>query len=144
MPPTPATNSRFRDMGGGHIAETIAHQVQVFYNPTTQTARVMFNAAPYIKMGETYQRIGMEQELLDQDLSSLLHLQLVPAGTIDPITGFDLSRVSMLGISIIHKMAFDFFHNVRAGTPGYPLLSTITGTMPTFQQENKLELPMRI
>ena len=144
MPPTPATNSRFRDMGGGHIAESIAHQVQVFYNPTTQAARVIFNAAPYILMGDTYQRIGMNQELLEQDLSSLLHLQLVPQGTIDPITGFDLSQVSMLGISIIHKMAFDFFHNVQAGTPGYPLLSTITGTSPTYQSANKLELPMRL
>ena len=135
MPPTPATNSRFKDMGGGHIAETIAHQVQIFYDPTTQQARVNFNAAPYILMGDTYRRIGLEQEILEQDLSNLLHLRLIPEGIKDPVTGFDLSQVSLFGVHLIHKFAFDFFHNVKAGTPGYPLPSTIIGAAPTYQRD---------
>ena len=140
----PSNNSRFKDMGGGHIAESIAHQVQIFYNPTTQQARVTFNGAPYILMGDVYRRIGLEQEILEQDLSSLLHLRLIPPGVLDPVTGFDLSNVSLYGVHLIHKMAYDFFHNVQAGTPGYPLPSTITGSAPSYQQESRPESPIII
>ncbi len=134
-------NSRYKDMGGGHIAEIIAHQVQIFYDPTTQQARALFNAAPYMQMGDVWRRIGTEQEILTQDLSHLMHLRLIPPGIKDPITGFDLSNVSMLGVNIIHKMAFDFFHNVQAGTPGYPLLGTITGANPSYQSGTPSPVP---
>lgn len=133
-------NSRFRDMGGGNIAEIIAHQVQIFYDPTTQQARALFNSAPYMQMGQVWRRIGTEQEILTQDLSHLMHLRLIPPGIKDPITGFDLSNISVMGVNIIHKMAFDFFHNVQAGTPGYPLSRTITGYDPSYQ--NSVHTPI--
>lgn len=139
MSNTPPTNARFVDMGGGHVAEMIAHQLQLFWDPTSQTARVIFNSAPYIRMGPRWQRIGIEQDMLEQDLSNLLHLRLIPTGTLDPITGADLSQVSLLGVVMIHKGAFDFFYNVRAGTPGYPLQNTILGEMPTYQEENRFD-----
>lgn len=140
----PPLNSRFKDMGGGNIAESIAHQVQIFYNPTTQQARVVFNGAPYILMGDTYRRIGLEQEVLEQDLSSLLHLRLIPPGVLDPVTGFDLSNVSLYGVHLIHKLAYDFFHNVQAGTPGYPLPQTIQGAAPTYQQDLRPSEPITL
>jgi hypothetical protein len=128
-------NARLVDLGGGNIAQMIAHQVQMFWDPTTQSARVVFNAVPYMLMGDRWQRIGIEQDMLEQDLSNLLHLQPVPAGTIDPLTGTDLSKISLAGVIMLHRAAFDFFYNVRAGTPGYPLQSTIEGVMPSFQEE---------
>lgn len=127
----PSNNSRFVDMGGGHIAEMIATQVQVFYNPTNQACRVVFNGAPYILMGTTYQRIGeAPPEPLHQELTNIMPLRVVPAGVRDPVTGADLSQVSLAGAVIIHKFAYDFFHNVQKGTPGYPLAETISGPAP--------------
>lgn len=128
--PNPSNNSRFKDMGGGYIAEMIAGQVQVFYNPTDRSARVIFNGAPYILMGATYQRIGEQQEMLTQDITNLMPLRMIPAGVTDPVTGADLSQVSLAGAVIIHKFAYDFFHNVQHGTPGYPLAETMNGPAP--------------
>lgn len=124
-------NSRFVDMGGGYIAEFIADQEQLFYNPTTQKARVIFNGAPYILMGDQYQRIGTTTDRLEQDLSNLMQMCLVPQGYLDPVTGADLSKISLMGILVYNKVAYDFFHNVRAGTPGYPLKATLEGPPPT-------------
>lgn len=135
-------NSRFVDMGGGNIAELISHQIQVFWDPTNQAARAVFNGAPYMLMGRKYQRIGMEQDVLEQELTHLMHLRMIPPGTLDPVTGIDLSQVSMAGIVTIHKGAYDFFHNVRAGTPGYPLQTTITGAAPTYQGESRPTKPI--
>jgi len=127
----PTNNSRFVDMGGGHIAEMIATQVQVFYNPTTQQCRAVFSGSPYILMGATFQRIGeAPAEPLVQDLTSIMPLRLVPAGIKDPVTGADLSQISLAGAVIYHKFAYDFFHNVQKGTPGYPLAETINGPGP--------------
>lgn len=137
-------NARFVDMGGGNIAEMISHQVQVFWDPTNQAARVVFNGAPYMLIGRKYLRIGMDQDMLEQELTHLMHLRLIPPGTIDPVTGFDLSNVSMAGIVMIHKGAYDFFFNVRAGTPGYPLTSTIQGAQPTYQSENRPTAPLEM
>jgi hypothetical protein len=127
----PSNNSRFVDMGGGYIAEKIASQVQVFYNPTTQQCRAVFSGSPYILMGTTYQRIGdIPAEALSQDLTYIMPLRLVPAGVRDPVTGADLSQISIAGAAIFHKFAYDFFHNVQHGTPGYPLAATINGPGP--------------
>lgn len=131
-------NSRFKDMGGGNIAELISHQVQLFWDPSKQEARVLFNGAYYMKMGDKFLQIGVNQDILEQSLANLLHLRLVTAGQLDPVTGADLSQISLAGMVIVHKYAYDFFHNVRAGTPGYPLMSTITGEMPSFQAESAL------
>lgn len=137
-------NSRFKDMGGGNIAELIAHQVQLFWDPSKQEARVLFNGGFYMKFGDKFQQIGQQQDILEQNLANLLHLRLVPQGAIDPVTGADLSQISMAGMVIVHKYAYDFFHNVKAGTPGYPLMSTITGEMPTYQEESQLEAPIDV
>lgn len=118
-------NSRFIDMGSGFTAEMISTQVQVFYNPTTMAVKAVFNGAPYILMGQTYQRIGENQEVITQDLSNLMYLRLVPPGIKDPVTGADLSGLSIAGAMIYHKYAYDFFHNVQHGTPGYPLAETL-------------------
>lgn len=130
---SPSTNSRFIDMGGGNIAEMISTQVQLFYNPTTQACRAIFNGSPYMLMGDTYQRIGeTPPEPLLQDVTNIMPLCLVPAGIKDPVTGADLSQISLAGVMYIHKFAYDFFHNIQHGTPGYPLLSTIDGSAPTL------------
>jgi len=129
--PNPSNNSRYIDMGGGHIAEMIATQVQVFYNPSTRACRAIFNGSPYILMGATYQRIGESpSEPLNQDLTNIMPLRIVPAGILDPVTGADLSQISLAGAVIYHKFAYDFFHNVQKGTPGYPLAETINGPAP--------------
>ncbi len=135
-------NARFVDMGGGHIAEYISHSIQIHWEPTEQKARVVFNGAPYILMGTKWNRIGLEQNILEQDLSNLLHLRLIPPGYQDPVTGADLSQISLAGMVLIIKGAYDFFFNVKAGTPGYPLQTTIQGEMPSYQGESALPGPI--
>ena len=126
-------NARFVDMGGGNIAEFISFQIQMGYNPTTQDVRVVFNGAPYILMGTTYQKIGEKQDILEANLTGLEAMRLIPQGVKDPVTGWDMSGLSIAGLVLAHKMAYDYFFNLRAGTPGYGSgASTVEGTDPQF------------
>lgn len=127
------SNARFVDMGGGNIAEYISFQIQMSYNPTNQFVRVLFNGAPYILMGDTYQKIGEKQDILEANLTGLEAMRLIPQGIKDPVTGMDMSGLSIGGLILAHKMAYDYFFNVRAGTPGYGAgNTTITGPDPNF------------
>lgn len=125
-------NARFVDMGGGNIAEYISFQIQMNYNPTTQHVRVVFNGAPYILMGTAYQKIGEKQDILEADLTGLEGMRLIPQGVKDPVTGMDLSGLSIGGLILAHKMAYDYFFNIRAGTSGYMGKNTIIGPDPQF------------
>lgn len=123
-----AGNARFVNMGGGFTAEMISSQVQIHYNATTQHATAIFTGAPFIKMGDVYQRIGTSQDVLSVELQPYLGMRVAMPGIKDPVTGAELSNISLAGLSIIHKFAYDYFYNVRAKTPGYPLPPTMNGT----------------
>lgn len=106
-------NSRFLDLGGGIRAEMVAHQVQLFYDPTTSGARAIFNGYPYILTGETWRRVGDVNDILHVDLKDLMLLR--PAeGMRDPVTGADLSNITVAGVLTIFKGAYNLFHNRRA------------------------------
>ena len=110
------TNSRFTDLGSGLVAEMVSDNVQIMYDPSTQGCRVIFTGHNYIKPGSKYLPVGTGSDLLDVDLSPYLLTCPVPEsfGLIDPVTGLNLSKVSLLGVVYYIKFVYDFFHNKRA------------------------------
>lgn len=110
----PNTNARYVDLGGGKIGELISHQVQFFYDPTTQRARVIFNGHVYLQTGEVWRKVGEDNDILEVDVSNLLAMRPVQTELRDPVTGIDLSDVSIAGFQYIMKAAYDLFVNQRA------------------------------
>lgn len=109
-----STNSRFKDLGNGLQSELISHQTQLFYNPTTQEARAIFNASPYLYLNNEYVALGTEVDLLRVDLAPMMTRCVGRPGDLDPVTGVDLSVVSVAGQMLLMKRAYDLFHNERA------------------------------
>lgn len=113
MPDVP-NNSRLRDHGRGITSEMIANQVQLFYEPTTQHARVVFNGSPYVSTDDGMLPLGMETDIVHVDLQDRMTMTLVPDGVVDPVTGLDLSKLTLAGFMIAVKYGYDYFHNERA------------------------------
>jgi len=107
-------NSRFKDQGNGLTSELIANQIQVFYDPTTQQVRAIFNGAPYLFLNGRYVPLGHEVDILREDITPLLAEIPCEPGDIDPVTGADLSQLSYMGMMIAFKRSFDKLHNARA------------------------------
>lgn len=111
---TEQVNSRFRDIGNGVVVEMISNQTQIFYDPTTQAARAIFNGQSYMLVNGKYIQVGTENDILHVDFGDKLADRPSKPGDIDPITGADLSQISILGVMIIVKRAYDNYHNARA------------------------------
>lgn len=109
-------NSRFTDLGSGLAAEMVSDNVQIVYDPTTQRCLVLFTGHNYIKPGRTYLKVGDGQDLLDVALDNFMTTTPVPAslGLLDPVTGTNLSSISVLGMVYYVKFLYDMFHNMRA------------------------------
>ena len=108
----PATNPRFTDVGGGLSSELIANQVQLFYDPANNSARAIFNAMPYLQLGSTYQALGTQSDMLSVDFSSRM-TDCLGIGT-DPVTGADLTQLSVAGFMLVLKAAYNTFVQERA------------------------------
>lgn len=115
MAKNPTGNARFIDLGEGLLGEMMTHQIQLFYDPTTEKVRVIFNGYIYILTGNVYRKVGDENDILHVDLAEMMGLTPVPPNTlVDPVTGTDLSKVSVAGVVLIIKAAYDYFYNRRA------------------------------
>lgn len=113
--PTPAENARFVDIGGGTIAEMMSNQVQFFYDPTTGEARAHFNGRSYLPVGSKYIEIGSNTDLLQIQFNDPTLCYGADDPTLaDPVTGADLSKISVAGVMVLIKKAYDKEYNARA------------------------------
>lgn len=145
MSETPVPNARFIDIGGGVTAEYMAHTSQFTFNPNTDGVRVIFNSHPYIVAGAQYHRVGDVNDILHVDLKNMMTMR--PAeGVRDPVTGMDLSGVSVAGVLLIVKGAFNFFFNKRAlelaqAAAGQQQEHVNSGFIPEPHDESPPEIP---
>jgi uncharacterized membrane protein YgcG len=106
----PATNSRFQLLANGQYSEFISNQVMLLWDPVTDNAAVQFNYLPYLNLAGSYYPMGDERKGLYKSLNTEMATML-GAGLVDPVTGQDLSTVSVAGLAILVKAAFDFYYN---------------------------------
>lgn len=113
-------NSRFVPLGGGLMAEYVADNVNLNYEPTTQATRATFHGKLYIKPQDKYLSVahpdGRGEDILSVDLTDKGSKRVIPEHlTInDPVTGVNLGQVSIEGLKILHKFSYDTFHNEEA------------------------------
>jgi hypothetical protein len=109
----PTTNARFTLLGNGQYSEMISDQVQLFWDPVTGDGRCIFNALPYLNIGGTYTQLGGVMNNLMVDFIDKIGT-CYGEGLTDPVTGADLGGISVAGISLIVKAAFDKEYNAAA------------------------------
>ena len=116
MPIDPATNSRFTLLDNNTYSELIATQVQLFYDPSTGMARTHFNGMPFLRVGEQLIPLSANDDILAVDFSNKMAKCYGPPEGIqfDPVTGADLAQVSVAGVMLLLKQAYDVEHNAHA------------------------------
>lgn len=107
-------NARIRTVAPGVTAEMVAEQVHIFYDPTTGSASIAFQARESLFVGNAYEPLNGAFNVLQVNLGDIATRRFAPSGTLDPVTGEDLSRISPAGISLILKAAFDTLYNEQA------------------------------
>lgn len=106
-------NSRFKHLGDGLITELVATGVSMFYDPTTQAARVHFQGKPFTRAGGKYHSVGDGNDVLEVDLAPLMATIPCKPGDVDPVTGAALDQISVTGVLGIFKRFYDTKHNER-------------------------------
>lgn len=134
---TPATNARFVDMGGGIVAEMMSDQAQFFYDPATGSARAIYNGLPYISINGVYHSLNTQFDVLHVDLDTEMTrcYGLEQGGALtDPVTGVDLTNISVAGIMTLMKLSYDSEFNTRANAvpPVAAYTVAVTGLSVTF------------
>lgn len=112
-------NSRFNQLANNVVTEDIASQTQLFYDPITQSCRAIFNGSAYMPVtdpngGPTeYLAVGNKNDILHVDFTDKMTDILCVEGDYDPVTQVPLHQISVYGVMIIMKRAYDKYHNAR-------------------------------
>lgn len=105
-------NSRIRTTSTGAEVERIATETHIFYNAQSQDANVVFQGEEHLvgQDGSVGDKLS-GREALSVSLADIGQ-QTFDAG-LDPITGEDLSRISVAGLGNIIRAVYDALHNAQ-------------------------------
>lgn len=107
-------NARIKPIADGVTSEVIAEQTHLFYDVSSGTAYVSFQARKYLFVNDVPQAPMGDYEVLQAQLADIGPRCFVAEGSTDPVTGADLSKVSSAGMMTIIKAAYDVLYNERA------------------------------
>lgn len=113
-------NSRFQTLPNGITTETIATVVHIDYDPTSQTATVIFSGRHFMQADGQYLRVGDALDNLGVPLSDRMMEMVGKDGDADPVTQADLSKISLAGVMTLVKRFYDTAHNERAAQDELP------------------------
>ncbi|HEV2681720.1 MAG TPA: hypothetical protein VGV14_14540 [Rhodanobacter sp.] len=106
-------NARIRTLAPGITGEMIAEQVHLFYDPATGSGYVSFQARECLYVNGHHQAPMGDFDILQAQIGDIAALRF-GAGLVDPVTGTDLSNVSVAGVMMLHKAGYDALYNARA------------------------------
>jgi hypothetical protein len=107
-------NARIRTMAPGVTAEMVAEQVHIFYDPAAGSASIAFQARESLFVSNAYEPLNGAFNVLQVNLADIETRLFAPVGTIDPVTGADLSKISPAGVDLILKAAYDTLFNEQS------------------------------
>lgn len=105
------TNARIRQIADGITAEMIAEQTHLFYDPGTGGGSVSFQARESLYVAGAYQPLAGDYNILQANLVDIQTRTFAASGTMDPVTGADLSQISAVGMVLILKATYDILYN---------------------------------
>lgn len=116
MANTSNSNARYTSLGNGATLVTLAPMVQLTYQANGMPDIASFSCAEYMATGNTFFQTQSNPRNIIVDLESAMErcYGSQNAVLIDPVTGVDLTRVSVAGMLSIFQSAFDTECNVQA------------------------------
>jgi hypothetical protein len=109
---TDSTNARIRTIAPGVTGEMIAEQVHLFYDAATGSGYASFQAREVLYVNDVHQAPMGDFDILQVQLGDIA-THPFGVGKVDPVTGVDLSGVSVAGVMTIIKEAYDALYNAR-------------------------------
>ncbi|HEY4530140.1 MAG TPA: hypothetical protein VIG97_07410 [Luteimonas sp.] len=102
-------NARFEPIPGAAQFEVIGIETIAHYDPITDSGTVVTNAAKYLVVDGQYRGDVPPARCGSVVTDVATHAQDIVGlpGMVDPVTGADLSGVSVLGMMALHKVWFD-------------------------------------
>lgn len=119
--PVTIFNARITDMAPTVVSEQIGTQIQFTYNPITGQGAFAFLSRPYMYInGQPQPVAGTTTNSLQVAAEGAILAEMLAPGLADPVTGADLSQVSVAGVMLYIKNAFDILYNRRAASQAVP------------------------
>lgn len=106
------TNARIRTIENDVTAQYIAEQTHIFYDPSTGLGTYSFQGRENLFVGTCWQPLTGNWDTLTGNIGDIAS-DCFGTGA-DPVTGADLTKISVAGLSIILKGAYDTLFNQRA------------------------------
>ena len=128
----PTPNARFTDLGGGVIGEMISPHTQLYYNPATGQASAVFNSARYIQAGASLIPVTTNENIQPLTVNLGTRIMDCPciAGDLDPITGADLTTISIAGVMTLLKRFYDTEYNAEADRIAAGIAAMVAASQP--------------
>lgn len=108
------TNTRFEPIATGEAQfETAAPEIIIDWKPQEQDGTITFNLAKYLMINGVihYEVPAIRSGSIVAGISQNFPRRFAPTGMQDPVTGADLSQVSLAGLMLIAKAMVDVLHN---------------------------------
>ena len=101
-------NARFEPIEGEAEFETMAPETVLYWDPVTGHSSAYFRTQKYLKVDGVIRGDvpGIPTGGISLDITNNLH-QLYGEGLLDPITGVPVDNVSVGGLMVLIKRAFD-------------------------------------
>lgn len=112
-------NARYQPIEGVVDLEVCAYETIMHFDPVTDTGSIVSNAARYLRVDEDYhpEMPPAPCGSIVDHTSDIISQVVGEPGMTDPVTGVDLSGVSVAGMMVLHKNWFDRRWNMQANAP---------------------------
>lgn len=113
-------NARLSDLASEVVQEQIGEQINFQYDAVSGNSLITFTSRPYLYISGVPKPLagtGFDQLVKSADE---LMTRTFGTGLKDPVTGANLSQISVAGFALYLKNAFDVLYNERAKAQGYP------------------------
>ncbi|MEX2964264.1 hypothetical protein [Microbulbifer sp. TYP-18] len=113
----PKTNARLREIAPGVLAERLATEVHLFWNPADDSASIAFQTSEHLCVAGQWQPLvpdAVGGQVLELNLADI-RTRTFASGLNDPVTGVDLGGVTPAGLMLLIKNAFDKLYNEAQG-----------------------------
>lgn len=102
-------NPRFEEIAPGVFLEALSPDLNINWNPVSNTGVITFNIQKYLLVGNEYKDslMPVRYGALSLSLEEVIPRTYTPAALTDPVTGVSLANISGAGLTLLIKEVFN-------------------------------------
>lgn len=131
---TNVVNKRFRELGNGVVAEMVAPEIRMKWDPVSGNIQLIYECQEYIYIDGAYVDVQGRRDTLWVDGMEVLPRLFAQPEDLDPVTGAPLEHISGAGVVNMFKLAFDRLANEK-GFASESLTSGFNLNSPNVSEE---------